>query len=202
MRAPEGLRKLARTRVRLNRLRDAKIFSGRLVRIEQSKAWMVLNEPHLVKLQDTFMVEVHGPSTKVLFGVRFEAAEDEGFLFEVGKEIRYLPASEAARIAVEGFDAVVRWSDAYGNYEYKGHLLDISKEGLGFAMLEEVSPGTTVQITVTKRHETYVLKGTVRYCRELNDGLGHCRVGVRLIHEERIPSARWMALFDRVIEAA
>ena len=147
---------------------------------------------------DTFMVEVHGPVVRLLFAARLDGKDGRNSIFAVGNDIKYLPSKEPARLAVSGFSVLVKW----GEEQMIGQIIDLSKEGICLMLLEEVMNGSLVHLEVKSKFETYTLSGVVRYCIEQNDGLGHCRVGVQLIHDDRLTTARWMSLFERIVDAA
>ena len=196
--ANDSFRKLTRTRVRLNRVRDGKIMTGRLVKMSTQRAEIDIFGVETCLPGEIFMVEVNGPIVKLVFPGRLDSRSGLHCTLSVGQGLQYLPVSEPARISVEGYSLTATW----GEETRKGKLLDISRDGVCMLVHEPVTAGTVIELDIKGKFESYEVKGTVRYCVEMNDGVRHCRLGVQLIHDDRLSSARWMTLFKKVLDAA
>lgn len=113
---------------------------------------------------------------------------------EIMGQMRALPMSESARIEVDSLPARV----TYNGDTYLSQILDISPQGLGIKMLDTVPPGSPLNIHVRLNDAPLLLTGMSRYCRELNDGLGSCRIGVQLQEPSRLVKARLARLIDDI----
>ncbi len=198
MQIRESFKKLKRCRVRAQRVRDGKIFSGRLDSISNVEATMRLEGSQSLLPGDEISVEIHGPMMKVLHRARVKVNSKNRITVEVLGEMRSTKTTESARIDVEDVMAKVHFDDMV----MIASVFDVSREGLAIKLSDAVPPGKMLQIDFQYDNITVQLYGVVRYCRELNDGLGHTRIGIQLHHKSRLTSAKWFTYFDKVLESA
>lgn len=190
----ESFRRLTSARVRLVRQSDGEILNGWMVQMTANRLRVTLREPEAGMVGEDYLVEVHGPSVRLVLNVKLLHASKNLAEFEVGRDIKFMPVSEPARIAVDNFAVICRCR----TQEVVGRVANISREGLCIELPGEVLVGSFVDLEVRSGDDTYLVQGTIRYCVDNGDGLGVNRLGVQLSD----PPAEWIGIFDKVSEAA
>lgn len=190
----ESFRRLASARVRLVRQTDGEILNGWMVQMTASRLKVAILEPNVGEIGEEYIVEVHGPSVRLVLNAKLMVSGKSPAEFEVGRDIKFMPASEPARVMVDGISVHCHWDGK----ELVGRVSNISREGLCMVLQGDVLVGSTVDMEVHYESEIYQLRGTIRYCVEDSDPIGAHRLGVQL----EAPGARWLGLFDEVAEAA
>jgi len=198
MRVIESFNKLKKCRIRLQRARDGKILNGRLENLTLVDAVLHIEDGDNLRPGDEISLEIHGPMLKVLVRGKIIMHAGKKASMEVLGEMRYLQTTESARINVESVMAKVHYDDM----TLIASVFDISREGISIRLMDAVSPGQQVKIDIQTNGRTIQVCGVARYCRELNDGMGHTRIGIQLHHQTRLGTAKWFAYFDQFQEAA
>mgnify|MGYP001236463556 CR=1 FL=1 len=190
----ESFRRLISARVRLVRQSDGEILNGWLLQMTASRLKLTLRGTDAGSIGEQYLVEVHGPSVRLVLSAKLVSGAGKIAEFEVGRDIKFLPVSEPARVSVDDFTVRCHWD----NKEFVGHIANISCEGLCMDLPGEVMVGSLVSLEIHHQGESYKVRGDVRYCVETGDGLGIHRMGVQLLN----PDDRWLGLFAQVSEAA
>lgn len=151
------------------------------------------------EMGDHFLVEVHGPKLKVVFTGQLVLIEGTMGRLVIQGEIQYLPATEPVRYTIKDISGIIDWE---GSESAPAKVIDFSEDGVSLVVGDVIAPGTIATVRIKHGKVPIQMRGLVRYCRELNDGLGNCRVGLRIIHEDRLNSARWQVLFSELQSAA
>lgn len=190
----DSFRRLTSARVRLVRQSDGEILNGWLIQMTASRLKLTLNDAEAGKVGERYLTEVHGPSVRLVLDTKLLSSGKGIAEFEVGRDIKFMPVSEPARVAVDDFTVRCHWD----HKEFVGRVANISCEGLCMDLPAEILVGSLVKLEVHHLGDTYHVHGDVRYCVETGDGMGIHRMGVQLIQ----PDERWLGLFAQVSEAA
>lgn len=181
------------TRVRLQRLSDAKFFSGWVK--EFTRTDLVVRMGSLAPMAggDVFMVQVHGPTFTALFKAVLRSAAEKDLCFTIPEPVRFLKASEQVRVSVVGVSALVTAS----NRAFESMVVDLSTTGAGLLATRELKKGEIVRVMFTTPVGEIECGAEVRYCKPDSIDDGSFRVGLQLEQMGRIERARWNRLVDQ-----
>jgi hypothetical protein len=200
MRQSSVLQQAARTRARLQRIRDLKLFDAKAMFIDEKYCQLqVSGAKEKFIMEDQFMVEVHGPKHKIIVTGIAVGIEDSSLRLRLNDNMKVLPQSEQARFTKKNFTCSIVLADGE---KITGTVDDISEGGIGIILPDEVKVGTNISILVKYRTQVAQVTGLVKYCREYNDGIGSLRIGCSLQPLERIDSNVWQAWCDMVQDLA
>lgn len=200
MRQSLVLQQAARTRARLQRIRDLKIFHAKAMFIDEKFCQLqVAGALEKFRPGDQFMLEVHGPKHKIMVSGALTGFEEKSIRLKLNDDMKVLPLSEQARFTTKGFTCSIVLESGD---KITGVVDDISVTGIGIILPDEVEIGTKISILVKHKNQAVQVTGMVKYCRELNDGIGSLRVGCSLFPLERLDAAVWLAWCEKVGDAA
>jgi hypothetical protein len=188
----KGTSAFSNMRTRLQRLKDAKFFSGWVASFDEQEARIRLSTGHVCETGDRFLVEIFGPETIATFEAAATMAFDEHAFLSVIQPIRYRRATEHARVCVTGMIGVINCD---GN-EYEARVADISRAGVGLIVRRPLPRKSGVMLKLVTPAGEISGEGEVRYCRPDPSGDGTFRAGVRLGELSRLEKARWLRLFE------
>lgn len=180
------------TRVRFQRLSDAKLFAGWVSGISEHHISIRSSGPTPVSPGDRFMVEVFGHGRNLQFEATLASALEEALELEVAGAMRETVSQEPVRVAVADLPCTLTWPGGQTNAE----VVDISLAGLGLNSREEVPRGTKVGLEVRLPAGTVQCDGEIRYCRADKERGSSYRLGVLITYIDRINRARWWAQFE------
>lgn len=200
MRQSSVLQQAARTRARLQRTTDLKIFHVKALFVdEQFCQLQVSGAREKFGINDQFMVEIHGPKHKIMVTGVLVGIEDKSVRLRLNDNMRILPQSEQARFLTKNFTCSIVMESGE---KITGTVEDISMNGIGIVLPDEIETGSKISILVKHRTQVAQMTGLVKYCREYNDGLGSLRVGCSLKPLERLDATVWQAWCDMVQDIA
>jgi hypothetical protein len=183
----------ANTRTRLQRLNDAKFFSGWVTDFDEVEVRIRLNVSGECEPGDRFLVEIYGTKAVASFQAEIEIAFDNQVHLAITPPVKYRSTTETARMSV---------SDMYGVIEYDGsemdaRVADISREGMGLVVKSLIPKDAEVTYRIASPVGEVRGLGQVRYCRMDPSGNGLYRLGLRILQLSRIEQAKWLRLVDR-----
>lgn len=146
----------------------------------------------------TFTMTVDSPVSRLMFTVESRSWDGKHLRCVVTSNLLHQPAYESARVEVEdvwiGIDTGCGWEDV--------RVLDVSREGMAILTKETPRPGDTLHLRISHAGADVDLSASARYCRELTDRLGYRRVGMELYARTRADQAKWLSVYDRLVNAA
>lgn len=181
------------TRVRLQRLSDAKFFSGWVKDFTRTDLVVKLGGPAQVKPGETFMVQVHGHSSTALFRALLKGISPNELAFAIPEPVRFLTASEQVRVSVEGVTATL----TSAGRALETTVVDLSVGGAGLVSTREIKRGEHVRVLFETPLGNVECDAEVRYCKAESIEDGTYRIGVRLEELGRIERARWNRLVEQ-----
>lgn len=181
------------TRVRLQRLSDAKFFSGWVKDFTRSDLTVKLGTPTQVKAGETFMVQVHGHSSTALFRAVLRSVGSRELMFVIPEPVRFLTPSEQVRISVQGVTATITGEGK----AVDATVVDLSVGGAGLVAACEIKKGEHVRVLFITPLGNVDCDAEVRYCKPESIEEGTYRIGVQLEDLGRIERARWNRLVEQ-----
>ena len=181
-------------RIRMQRLRDARMFAGWMVGFDGRSAQVIpLDEPTAVPGEE-FLCEAFLDGYVLSFRAA-SVGKDAGRIGLILTESpRRLPSTESMRVQTPGRTALL--STSVGDFE--AELVDVGTGGAAVLAPIQLQPSDLVKIAFKSGAATIEAEGTVRYCRLADpEGVLH-RIGIRVHELDRTTAARWRALLRQV----
>jgi len=180
-------------RTRLQRLSDAKFFSGWVTDLDETEVRVRLNVAGECEPGDQFLVEIFGNEVNASFKAGLSVSFDNQAYLTILSPIQHRAATESARLSV---------SDMFGNVvnedsEVDVRVVDISRHGMGMIVRIPLTKGSQLKYKVISPVGELHGQGQVRYCRLDPSGNGLYRVGVRILELSRVDQAKWTRLIER-----
>ena len=203
-------REFVGTRSRLQRFRDAKLFSGWIESFGETSLDITTTTGATIEVGDTFNVEVFGNGVYSTFHAEVESIRPFDMMYggqvrTIGKDgIRFIEAVQATvRLNIvstirfsQGVEAVrIKAADhpvsiAIGEDIFQGTMIDMSPKGMGVAVDDKIEPFSTLDVTVTSPFGDIFGSCEVRYCRPIKH-TGQFRCGLMFSEIERLQEQRW-----------
>ncbi len=180
------------TRARLQRLSDAKFFSGWVHVLTHNEVVLELTCNDTCSIGDVFGVQAHGRDRTASMTARVVSIDGNEITMTLLDRIRMLAQSENARFYVADLTGVVRGPEL----EEEVTLIDVSTGGAAFTSPKAIERGKTVELELAVASWLVKLPAEIRYCRPEKDGSSYFRVGVTLLSLDRLDRARWISLVD------
>lgn len=178
------------TRVRLQRLSDAKFFSGWVRKFTHEEVVVRMNKPLPMAVGDVFMVQVHGFAASALFQAVLLREAEGDFQFAIPESARIVAPNEQARVVTAGVTAMVM----SGRRNVEADVVDVGARGVGLVTTCDFVKGERVFATFKTPVGPIESMGTVSYARlEAPEGTTY-RIGIELDELDRIGNARWQRL--------
>ena len=173
-------------RVRMQRLSDAKLFSGWVSSISKRHAIVQVSTILEVSAGDRFRFEVVGKGATALFEGRLEMASGTILVFGVTTSIRAFPSKEDARARTRCLSALVYRLAGSESKEISGdaieaQVVDISANGVGLLSQIQFAKGDRLHLEIDQARAR--CEGEVRYCRSEEVGF---RIGIRITQTDRL----------------
>lgn len=191
----EELAKVAGTRVRITVLSTGKFLSAVVKTIDAEDSLFLLNVPATIGDNEPVIFEIHGPDKRILGSGTVSTTNALGTHCRNNGDFRFVNCTEPARIATELFLANMQDMDG----PLKGMVLDISKAGVSIAVSRSVTVRSVVRMEIKGPGSTLQVHGTVQYCREMQDGMGSYRIGIKLGQNDRITTGKWLNQFNSLV---
>ncbi len=175
------------TRARLQRLSDARFFSGWVSGSLGNHLSLRLAPGGDLALKDRIFVSLAAAD----FGATFHAevtglAGCEATLLIEGTP-KYGPATEDVRYSTEAMSGTL----LTGARKVDLEIGDISSKGLGGHVGSELARGTSVRFAIDGLYGQVAGAAEVRYCRADHTQPGRFRIGLLITEVGRIDQARW-----------
>lgn len=186
-----GSNNFSHMRTRLQRLRDGEVFNGWVMDFNESEAVVRLNAAEdSSEVQDTYLVEIFGKKCDAIFQASVRMGFDNQAYLTVRDGVSYRPASENARLEVDGVSCHL-WLNGC---EMNGKVIDVSDAGAGVVLNSALAPRAEVVVVFVSESGSLRAEGDVRYCRP--DLEGRYRVGLALkpkVRGGKAPWRQWLA---------
>lgn len=188
-----GLDTIRGARFRAQRLRDARAFYGWIDNLKGSSLGVTIHGQHDLVVNDALQFEIEGKSASVTLRAVMRHPAIQSFAeFTVVDQARTAAASKAPRIRVPHMTVTLEVDGA----EVCGRVVDLSISGAGIELPVELERGAHTEVNFEYDAKRATCPVEVRYCRSTDDGT--FRIGLQIGDMNRVESARWMMLFDRV----
>lgn len=189
-----ALESYIRARARLQRLADAKLFNGWLQNVNGLEISIECGEARDCRIGDEFFIQAFGPTECAAFNGKLHLRSDSNLLLKIQPPIRYVAATEDARIRVDGISVMLKVDDE----PFEASVSDASRKGMGLVSPIQVDKGAQVELEVTTPRGSVLATGQVRYCRPDNVESGKFRVGIKLDELNRLDRARWHRILSEI----
>lgn len=186
-------------RVRLQRVRDARFFTGWLESAAGDLVSVASTEPLPAEQGDEFSIHLYGRCHEALMAARFVGSHAEprrmpghpfvarGTLRKEGR-IQLLPSTEAARFIAEGACATISYADQI----LPTSVLDYSSHGISVVSERQLPVRFTVDVLLFFSGARIDCVASVCYSRPLADGT--FRSGLRLVRFRGTSEQTWTHL--------
>jgi hypothetical protein len=185
------------TRVRLQRIADARFFSGWIVEMSNKDASILLNDLETMEVGDIVVGEVSGRENRALFDAQVTKTLQDVTHFDFRRTPRYEPSRENPRTLVRNVSGML----SFQGEDVDVSVLDVSVGGIGFLTYAPLPVGSLVKFCLETPHGPVKVSGEVRYCRSDAHRFGLYRAGALITELGRLDRARWNKM-NYLIEAA
>lgn len=197
---------LVNTRTTFQRTRDARFFTGRIQKLDDSVLSVVCLQEQVFASGDKFAFHVFGSGKEAFFFATFkrEATTTDpllrAYVFVVETEILLRPSNQDARFMTHGLYADL---DVAGFRACDGlKVVDISANGLCLTCPMHMRKGDCAELTVHVGDGFVKAHAEVRYCIKDKSATGGHRIGFRLQTMDRISMSRWRNLYSQIVHAS
>lgn len=195
------LAQFASGRVRIQRLRDYKLFHGWVMAIGETELVLTLPELGDLAVGETVAVEIAGPKALAMGTARIDfiddgsSGKDRRLSLHVGDPLKFVETNSTGRVRVPPLTIGLR----VAGKALAGRLLDGSVGGMGIQIEESVDRGAEGSIRIESGLGTIDLNVEVRYCRPNPDG--GFRAGLQIVQGQRLEIARWYQIVEAGLSA-
>lgn len=179
------------TRVRLQRVRDAKFFNGWVTTSSSKELRITTPNANDLRYGDVIVAELNGREGAARISGVVSSSTSEVVVVSIGTAATG-SAPEEARIRVTGITGTLRF-DAE---TFEVFVLDASEKGVGILTQESIPRGSKVSITIAQGQSEFTVAGEVRYSKPDPDQFCAVRVWIRLNEMQRLDRNRWMKLIE------
>lgn len=180
------------TRVRIQRLYDAKYFGGWVISASPPVVAVRMGDPGDLGPGDECVLQIYGQAP-VVFHAQCLTSQKGSASFEMTSQPIEVPVSEQVRVAVHGLLALCFVSRKMHRVE----VLDLGQGGVAMLFDREVMTGQDVMVELETDEGRVRLIGETRYCRPERGTLGY-RVGLKITSMDAESREVWDRVFDRV----
>lgn len=195
----------------MQRLQDAKFFTGWIEDFYGNRVTISSNNQHVVEAGQDFRIEGYGHHISVVFqaklsqhgvfdpsthglvlptersGARVAEATRCSMELLVTSQIRFSASQESVRMKIPEVYTVIK--DAYLKME--GVTVDVAPMGCGIVTRSPLTPNTMVEILLETKLGPVTGLANVRYCTSDRDRGGMFRSGVMFTDLGRVERLRW-----------
>jgi len=182
------LKALEGARVRCQRLRDAKLFSGWVQTLTPTYGQVKVDDKFNAEPGDRFFFQIYGDASCAMLPVSFASVRLGVAHFTIDGAIKTVASGEEMRTLIDG---EIKCLLKLGWFESWGQILDVSFSGLGIKTSAPVERGENAHISILSSVGEITGKGEVRYCRKIEGLDGFFRVGLELEEYDRLNMAKW-----------
>lgn len=187
MRATKGT---VGTRVRLQRVRDAKFFGGWTVSNDEAHFVVKLSSGHGIEVGERFFFQVYSSKKCLVFPGDCVKVGNDIVHFTIQGRPRILDSNEEVRLRASHIRCAIKTVDSDRLVE----VLDISQEGIGISSPVQFANGEELNLVLEFSDGQVKAIGEVRNCRKQPDGFGF-RVGMTITIADRSMQGRWRNQF-------
>lgn len=179
-------------RVRMQRLSDAKFYSGWLRSMSESEVVIDFTGGDMFEPGTKFFLSINGVNSAAVVQTQL-TSQSPGFLnLRYDGQVKYLNPSEQARRLVTGLTGVIEIAGG----EIDMQITDVSVKGFGALIEGVILKGSIVTIQIDTQFGNVTAQAEIRYCRQdSKDSMRH-RVGFQITQIGRIENARWGRLTE------
>lgn len=181
------------TRVRFQRVQDARFFGGWTVWFDGSHIVVKVGLEHRIEVGELFYFQAYGVDKCALFPAECSACDQGQVTFKVLKRAREVLNSEQVRLTNPSVTCTV-CGEMGGQYL---EVIDISPDGIGVAAPFNLAKGECIDVSLETPNGVVAAKATVQNCRATGSGYGY-RIGLSLKIADRSMQGRWRNLFFEV----
>lgn len=178
------------TRVRFQRVHDARFFGGWTVWFDGSNIVVRVGLNPAFEVGEVFFFQIYGSEKCSLFPAECVGADRDHAKFKVMKRPRQVENSEDVRLYNTNVQCTI--DGEFGRQRVE--VVDISPKGVGIHMSKESAKGDVVTLHLETENGPVTAIGTVRNCRPCSSGYGF-RVGFVLSISDRSMQGRWKNQF-------
>lgn len=183
---------LSGTRVRCQRMSDAKLFNGWVRELTETTIDVQLESTASVVLKERFAFEIYGFSQNVIVLGEVAQTKPDGIHFRLSSNLRLTAPSESVRLRTDGISVFCTIQTAADAIE--AEVVDVSSGGVGLLSPKELTRGDILNFKFETQYGIAEGQGEIRYCKKSPDD-DLFRVGVKLQFESRVSRGRWAQLF-------
>jgi RNase P/RNase MRP subunit p29 len=202
------------TRVRFQRIKDAKLFNGWVRSLSSRNAVIGTATAVSVVPGESFRFEVFGTGARAVFEGRLEVVSGTNLGFAVTTPVRALPSNEEMRVKTPNLPATVfvtvkpaeddsgpsdletLTEDVSAARGIEGQVVDLSANGLGLVTSALFPKGTWLRIQIDTPWGKTDCIGEVRYCKPMG---AMFRLGLRIHAMDRLNRSRFDSLLKKCV---
>lgn len=179
------------SRVRVQRVSDARLFSGWVDTAAGHLVHLALSQNDDLKVGDAIFCEAHTFSARVNFRANVERIQPMGetsrFVIRLCSGITVAAGAENPRFRVPS--TLLKIEQENGPLE--GRILDISVTGIGTNLDAGLDRGSKVRGQIATMYGTVEAEFEVRYCRPLSES-DEFRAGLQITSMDRDSASTWV----------
>lgn len=176
----------------MQRLSDAKLFNAWLQGVFGLELYLECDEPTDVQPGQELYVQVAGNNLSAHFNSSVTLVSGSQIRMKAIPPIRYLPATEDARVRAEGIVATVERDGE----TFDATVVDASRHGLGMSSPVAIEKGESLSLTIVFKGMSVTATAEVRYCRTDKKEEGRFRIGLLISELRRLEQAKWSRLLS------
>lgn len=177
------------TRVRLQRVRDAKFFGGWTVDYDGRQILIDSVQASEMKEGDSFLVQMFGKENKTMYSAVCTSLGLTWACFDVQGTTRPFVVNEDVRLRIHLFGKLT-----FNGFIYDVDVLDVGPNGVGIIAPLELHKGDWIDLALETPAGRVQMTGKVRYCLATESALCH-RVGLQTEISDRVQRGWWKELF-------
>jgi hypothetical protein len=181
-------------RVRLQRLTDAKFFSGWVTHLQADAAHVKVNDNPDLEPGQEFAAEAHGADSVARFRGRIEVISEGTAVLKLTSPIHFAAGTEQARYLLDGVTCIL-----HGNgRQLAAEVTDFSVGGIGVRLSRSLYVGTDFDVEITDGKLSITLEGQVRHCRLDPEYPDRYRAGILLAPDGPEQAYTWDVFRSRL----
>ncbi|MBS1715619.1 MAG: PilZ domain-containing protein [Armatimonadetes bacterium] len=178
------------TRVRVQRVRDARFFTGWTLNLDRRAVVVRIPSTDDLRDGDDVFVQVFGAGQDLSAPAVCRNVGDDWARFDFACDPRKTESTEEVRLSGAGVVGTLR--NCWGTVDFE--VLDVSPGGVGGVVPYELMKGDELEIALLTPTGPVEAQGTVRYCRP-EPCQGGFRIGFSIRIDDRTMLGRWRRVF-------
>ena len=168
-------------------LSTASFHSGWVKVVDGSTITVHINSSRQVELGSCYHVEASAPSDRLQFLTVCVGVDLPLTILQITSTVSRAELEAESRKLLHGVVGTILID---GN-QISIEVADVSEQGLGVQSREVVETGRGVELNLQTPHGPIQCLCQVRHCRVSPEILGEYRVGLKILHIDRLSRARW-----------